>query len=456
MTNLPHNSGDRNKKERKSFMERLSAWMRKYHNALKKNRGIGYYALGWSVLLVITTILFFSSHITVEISFVIALVATSFVALFIEKSILKWIIFVISIAVGLFFLNVYYYKAKPDSGIVISAKGVEGFSHIDDFKEDNLQGKQDEVGEEVDLLKNSKRVLSPYLDRKSDWFAILLALISLIFVAYTWKSQAETQKNTQRITPDIQKGILKDFFRHSYKNLIVLTAIKIRLQQEGYDKFYPAEYHITKLQTEENAIYPEVFVDNDDFCGRLHEMKLFVRNGNLEIKEVINHIKNPNLDLKYKERGINLIGKRIMNILDRTATILEVMYGIKDKTELAEQIKHYMFEGTSNSSSEMQQRFKEEIQAIIEDKGTDRSVRFDELCAINTPGNSIIDYSTLVAYLYPEEKLNDFEAVSVLTNESTDTITRTPMTMGGFVKRINAEIFKMLPEIHLIPFNKEY
>lgn len=456
MTYSNNKRGNKTKMESKTLGIHCIGWIKKWYNRLIQNKYIGYCILLWLLLLCVVIGFFFSSYVIFEIIIVAVLVFISFIALFVEKSISKWVIFVVSLAFGLFFLNVIFYEERlpqeiPSNQLYIISPNDNDSIHL---SEKDIPKKNDSKSiEEINLLENSKKVLSPYINRKSDWFAIILSLISLIFVVYTWRSQDKTQKNTQRITPDIQKGILKDFFRHSYKNLIILTAIRIRLRQEGYDNFYPAEYHITKLQTGEDCIYPEVFIDNDYFCGRLHEMKLFVRNGNLEIKEVLEHLKNPNLDSKYKERGIDLINKRIKDIMDRAGSILKELYGMDEETEISQQIKQYMFEKPSNASERVRNEFKTSIKQIIEGDDTERSIQFSKLCTQNTPEAGIVDYSIFIDFLYPKEKSDNKDDKTTI-NEETNSIIESPQTIDGFVKRINAEICKMVDELHLIPFSK--
>ena len=195
-----------------------------------------------------------------------------------------------------------------------------------------------------------------------------------------------------------------------------------------------------------------MFIDNDYFCGRLHEMKLFVRNGNLEIKEVLEHLKNPNLDSMYKERGIDLINKRIKDIMDRAGNILKELYGMDEETEISKQIKEYMFEKPSNASERVRNEFKTRIKQIIEGDDTERSIQFSKLCAQNTPEAGIVDYSIFIDFLYPKEKSDNKDDKTTI-NEETNSIIESPQTIDGFVKRINAEICKMVDELHLIPFS---
>lgn len=64
-----------------------------------------------------------------------------------------------------------------------------------------------------------------YFRGKGDWIAIVIAFISMVYAVFTWQSQRDTQRNTQGITPEVQKGILIDYGRHYYRNVIALSAV---------------------------------------------------------------------------------------------------------------------------------------------------------------------------------------------------------------------------------------
>ena len=179
-----------------------------------------------------------------------------------------------------------------------------------------------------------------YFSHKGDWIALIIAFFSFVFAVFTWKSQSDTQRNTQGITPEVQKGILVDYGRHNYRNLVVMCAVIHRLEQKykhgdgeeatealGYDLFYPSEDHILKLQTDDRSIYPESF-DHDEYaCSELHKFKLNIRNGNIEIKTALTHLTDADLDAGFKRGDMEKLMKRLDYIMKQTRSTISHLYG---------------------------------------------------------------------------------------------------------------------------------
>ncbi len=163
-----------------------------------------------------------------------------------------------------------------------------------------------------------------YFRGKGDWIAIVIAFISMVYAVFTWQSQRDTQRNTQGITPEVQKGILIDYGRHYYRNVIVLGAV-MYLLREDIDR-YPSEDHILKLQTDDRSIYPEAF-DHDEYaCSSLHKFKLNIRNGNIEIKTALKHLKIRELSTEYKMCDLNKLMSRMDYIMQQAVANICMLY----------------------------------------------------------------------------------------------------------------------------------
>lgn len=294
---------------------------KKTDNFLSRHRVA--FILGWTVLLTVEIlILCLTNWLEVEIGIALGVTGLLLAGVILRPSIKRMIWLMISIIPLLFLINFYsHLNYNPDVSVIHDQHPL-------------ILDRQDT------LLTMTIKMLSNYLSRKNDWIAIVIALFSLIYAMYTWESQEKTQQNTQRITPTIQKGILLDFFRHSYRNLVIVAAMKYRLEQTGYDKAYPADYHLLKLHTDENSIYPESFVSDEKFCGWMHEFKLVVRNGNLEI-DIIKDILKDDIDNDTKVKSIGLITSRINLIIRRTARLIMDIYG-QSPEQLAADINSYL------------------------------------------------------------------------------------------------------------------
>jgi len=285
--------------------------------------------------------------------------------------------------------------------------------------------------------------ISKYFDHKNDWVAIIIATFSLVYAVYTWRSQESTQKNTQRITPEIQKGILLDFIRHSYRNMTILAAMRHKLKSEsdGFEKYYPADYHILKMQTDESAIYPEIFLENTELCGRLHEFRLFVRNGNIELKVVNDHLKNPNLNAVIKEHDLDVLGKRIKDIIDRTSLLIKEIYKI-EPCEFAVIVSDYLGKRPSQKSEVQYDNHNKEVESAITNEPTVmlHSYTIEQ------------DYSAFIDILFPKEDEKTLEEIEVIREKSEKKMFVFAKDKSDFLDKFNADIYLELPKIDLIPF----
>lgn len=85
--------------------------------------------------------------------------------------------------------------------------------------------------------------------------AIFSAVIGFISMYYGWKgyrSQAETQRNTDNVGGEDIRAMLTDMVRHFYRNLVILFAIEEKMKayknSRGYYTAYPSEEHFLKLK----------------------------------------------------------------------------------------------------------------------------------------------------------------------------------------------------------------
>lgn len=147
------------------------------------------------------------------------------------------------------------------------------------------------------------------------WVSFIIALISAIFAIITWREQKETEKHTRKAPISVQLGKMKDLSRHFYRNLICTSACILRFRHknnidyEGNKKFYPSESNLLKLQTLPDDVVLDIDTDNS-YYGQLHELKLLLRNYNVEIEVASEHLSRNNIKDKSLEQDFdNLIFK---------------------------------------------------------------------------------------------------------------------------------------------------
>lgn len=124
---------------------------------------------------------------------------------------------------------------------------------------------------------------------------VVLALFSLLYTFRSYVSQSQTESNTRNVPIKDQINKFRDLTRHEYRNLVVVltTAMKFFADdnaKNGMRKAYPSESHILKLQAA-----PEDFVldINPQMAATVSEMRLLLRNYNIEINVACNHLSRP-------------------------------------------------------------------------------------------------------------------------------------------------------------------
>lgn len=124
---------------------------------------------------------------------------------------------------------------------------------------------------------------------------VVLALFSLLYTFRSYVSQSQTESNTRNVPIKDQINKFRDLTRHEYRNLVVVltTAMKFFADdnaKNGMRKAYPSESHILKLQAA-----PEDFVldINPQMASTVSEMRLLLRNYNIEINVACNHLSRP-------------------------------------------------------------------------------------------------------------------------------------------------------------------
>lgn len=185
---------------------------------------------------------------------------------------------------------------------------------------------------------------------------VVLALFSLLYTFRSYVSQSQTESNTRNVPIKDQINKFRDLTRHEYRNLVVVltTAMKFFADdnaKNGMRKAYPSESHILKLQAA-----PEDFVldINPQMAATVSEMRLLLRNYNIEINVACNHLVRPaiNDDAVYRDYD-NLIFKPLF--LVRNACNMEAQLKEEENLCWREAFKRH-FHISKQSEQTKQQR----------------------------------------------------------------------------------------------------
>lgn len=147
--------------------------------------------------------------------------------------------------------------------------------------------------------------------------ACVLALFSLVYTFLAYVSQCQTENNTRNVPVKDQVAKFRDLTRHEYRNLVVVVATAVKFFAEanmsgGARRSYPSESHILKLQAA-----PEDFVldINPEMAATVSEMRLLLRNYNIEITVACSHLAKRSINEDVIEQDYdNLIFKPLFLI----------------------------------------------------------------------------------------------------------------------------------------------
>lgn len=181
----------------------------------------------------------------------------------------------------------------------------------------------------------------------------VFAFFSMIFTFWAYISQSRTERNTRNASVDDQVNRFKDFARHEYRNLVVVMATAVKFfskenQSNGHRIAYPSEIHILKLQAG-----PDDFVLDIDsqIAATVSEMRLVLRNFNIEINVACKHLQRPgiNKDVLYRDYD-NLIFKPLS--LVKKACEMEADMNMKEEKDVSKEKKEHV-EALVNRSKEI-------------------------------------------------------------------------------------------------------
>ena len=149
------------------------------------------------------------------------------------------------------------------------------------------------------------------------WVAFLVAAFSAIVALITFHAQSKTELHTKNAPLSAQIGRFKDLTRHLYRNLVCTSAsiAKFNLENNYESAFaekrqdadrkkatatsegtnirvsYPSESNFNKLKTMPDDVILNIDV-NERTYAQMHELKVLLRNYNIEIDVASNHISN--------------------------------------------------------------------------------------------------------------------------------------------------------------------
>ena len=177
---------------------------------------------------------------------------------------------------------------------------------------DTRVGRRGKLTEKIDSVQQSVDGLVSSINNKTEeiknnthfgtkeWIGWWVAFFSLVFAAITYLAQSKTEKHTQNAPISAQIGQFKDLTRHLYRNLVCTCAAIARfnnkhnklphhLDTDTKREAYPSESNFNKLKTMPDDVILDIDVNENTYAA-LHELRVLLRNYNIEIDVAAKHI----------------------------------------------------------------------------------------------------------------------------------------------------------------------
>ena len=124
-----------------------------------------------------------------------------------------------------------------------------------------------------------------------------IAVVALVCSILTFVAQRKTEKHTKNVPIKDQREKFRDLSRHEYRNLCcaLAAAIKFFDSANGEEKnrlTYPSESNLKKLKVQPEDIVLSI---DSDVAALISEVRLLLRNYNIEIDVASQHLSRKNI-----------------------------------------------------------------------------------------------------------------------------------------------------------------
>lgn len=204
------------------------------------------------------------------------------------------------------------------SSVIILSTVSYGF----ESEQNSTLNKIAQASEKTSKNTNPTRLAQTDIDEAAN---LLLAAFAALGTVLTWQAIRKESKK-QRIKRTFQAKILSDLMRHMYRNKVCICATHWKLQEEGFDRYYPSEEHLLKLKLLPEDLRFDRFDNTPDFYDILHEMELKFRNFNIEVDVSLEHLKQQNIDTNTKIRDLKVLEFKSQLL---TSDIINLMHTLK-------------------------------------------------------------------------------------------------------------------------------
>lgn len=158
---------------------------------------------------------------------------------------------------------------------------------------------------------NPQRIMDVELEFGNFWIGLISLVIGLLGAWFGWlayRFSKKTADNVVRMTTESQFALFADMIRHLYRNIICTLVMARHLTDLKKRDSYPSEDHLLKLKMlPEDTMHLEKYNDNKEIYRKMHELKLLLRNYDMEVEACLIHYKEPGIEYEELIKDLSVL-----------------------------------------------------------------------------------------------------------------------------------------------------
>lgn len=233
-------------------------------------------------------------------------------------------------------LNAFNSAIYSQEASSLESKDYIGSNKVIIDRMDSIKAKVDSVKAEI-LLVTKNTEGEKLFGSDIDWFnfafaflAFIVACISAVYDFRGFRESKRTADNVTRVSLDVQMAQFDDLIRHLYRNLICTLAFTRKILGNKEHEEYPSEEHLLKLKVlPEDVLHLEKYNDDNNIYKMMHELKLLLRNYDIEIDTAMMHLKDGNISVNVLRNDLDTLTFKPLYLTKRILGITAEMIKLK-------------------------------------------------------------------------------------------------------------------------------
>ena len=201
---------------------------------------------------------------------------------------------------------------------------------------DSIKATVDSVKAEIILVTENTRG-EELFGADIDWYNFIFAFLAFFVACFSavydyrgFKESKRTADNVIRVSLDVQMAQFDDLIRHLYRNLVCTLAFTRRILNNGKHVEYPSEEHLLKLKVlPEDVLHLEKYNDDNIIYKKMHELKLLLRNYDIEIDTAMMHLKDGKINTEVLRNDLDTLTFKPLYLTYKILTITDMMIKLK-------------------------------------------------------------------------------------------------------------------------------